>query len=177
MSWLTIIILIIVVSMMIGPIMWLKPSKREQTLARLRAKAQQAGLMVSIVQHKGDNLACYRKSWQSKSDGSKRLKLIFQSRFARKDYEHGMHIAGVWSQEGDQTLPEGLKPQLEAFAKQLPDSVVAFEINTIGLGAVWKEFGGEATLDQLSELLKEYEPKISALVHSRLPEAPTDQHS
>lgn len=148
----TVIIIILVIAMMVGPIMIMQPSKQQKRLAALRMKAQKMGLRVngsSVKTQSGQPCWFY---WLAISENTQLAPVSLQ----RKNYDHGLHIAKHWALEGsalESTTAD--VTYLESFLETLPNSVFGVEINDHALGVYWSEQGGEAVLDQLYAAMEE----------------------
>ncbi|MBB6521576.1 hypothetical protein [Pseudoteredinibacter isoporae] len=139
-----IVFVILAIAMVLGPVMLMKPSGRQRQLARLRQEALENGLqsrISSVPKELGSytaapTIAVYQKRWLDRRyTGTETLMLY------RTAYSHDIHFHGVWDwQEGVtmSSMPnEALKNNLDA----LPDSVLAVEISTLGVGLFWLEKG------------------------------------
>ncbi len=148
----TIVIIILVVALAMGPVMLAMPSKRQSYLARLRASAQRKGFYVQLTQltlgpAEGDKLrlAAYRLMWDQK------VKLP-SWRLLRKHYEHDFHFQGAWDWEGPTvTLSQQVEGWLKKHLNELPDSVKGVGADNNGVTLYWLEQGGEAVLEQVYE--------------------------
>ena len=142
----TIVIVILVISMMLGPIMIMQPSKRQRRLAKLRSHAQKLGLSVgsSTLQTANGRICWFY--WLSLP---KQCQLPLAS-LQRESYAHGLHLADFWATK--QPIPD--PHRIEGFLKALPDTVYGVDINDNTLGIHWSEKEGIAGLEVLHGLLK-----------------------
>jgi hypothetical protein len=144
-----IIIVILTVAMLVGPILLMQPSRSQKRLAALRRYASAKGVRVSASSVKtteGELCWFYWLPLLEKSESIPRY-------FERKNYEHGMHVAGVWALTPEDS---GAVPgSWLTFLTQLPASVYAAEANSHAVGVHWAERGGQETLDVIATLLTE----------------------
>ena len=141
----TMVIIILVIAMAVGPVMLLRPSATDQRLATLRQHAAQLGLRVTSS-HMAERCCLYARAHKEQGTyDAPPLVLV------RKQYHHGLHVAGVWAIESGQ-VPAHSKT-LTASLEQLPSSVMGVEINTHCVSVHWQEKGGIATLETLNRIL------------------------
>ncbi|HEY7774848.1 MAG TPA: hypothetical protein VIC26_16815 [Marinagarivorans sp.] len=146
--WPTIIV-VLVIAMMVGPVMLMKPTRAQKHLALLRKQAQTLGLKVGASDVKGEGGQLCWFYWLPLNTDNGPAPVVLE----RQKYEHGLHIAKYWLVKG-RTPTE---PQLwESFLAKLPDSVYAVELNDHALGVHWNERGGDAVLEQLANQLKAF---------------------
>jgi hypothetical protein len=162
MSWSVVIILLLVFAMMVGPIMMLKPSRRQQQLAKLRQEAAQLGLSVELETLAGRSLAAYTMAWPREA----------QQKFSGEGwaldklaYEHGIHFDGRWQWRDSRTAPAALHDGLREALRSLPASVQAVEATQIGLRSVWTEAGGSRELGVIVEWLKSHSRRFWPFMH------------
>jgi hypothetical protein len=150
MSWVSILIIGLVVAMIVGPIMLMQPSPRERNLAKLRTQASQLGLRVRMVTFQGQTLASYEKPWPLPESARRHLGTL---RLERAAYAHELHLSQYWQVADGVTVSDALRPLLEPALTELPAGVSAVEITPNGVSCLWNELGGEATLQALSKWL------------------------
>lgn len=150
MNWFFILLMFLAFAMIIGPIMLMQPSKRQQKVARLRAKAAELGLKVSLQTWQGRSLAVYEKPWPRQD----------RQRFGgeewaldKQPYEHEIHINGWWQWRDGKAPPEPVVPLLRESLLDLPQGVLAVEATRLGLRCYWTESGDEAALQQVTQWL------------------------
>lgn len=151
--WTTIIIVILAVSMMLGPIMLIQPSKRQRRLAKLRAAATQNGLRVRMSplppksKRAGESVAVYFRSWE---DPKKRRKTWM---LARQSIDHGVHFADDWDWVDDRRPTQLDELALKAALADLPESVLGLEATGQTLGLYWLEnLSGKSEDEAVSEI-------------------------
>ncbi|MFT6310586.1 MAG: hypothetical protein ACJAQS_000951 [Porticoccus sp.] len=132
-----------VVSLVVGPIMWMQPSTREKQLAQLRMDARAQGLNPQIVprpeqirQVESDTVAKYSYFLR----GHKRSIINSKQLFSPVRNEAGIIIA--WQNEKERTV-DG---RLGELMMQLPQSSYLLEMVGNSASLCWKETGG---VDQL----------------------------
>jgi len=151
MSWPVVLIILLVVAMLVGPIMMLKPSGRQRQLAALRQEAAQMGLSVELETLKGRNLAAYQAPWP-REDGQK-----FKGEgwaLDRAEYEHEIHFDGRWQWRDSKAAPASLHELLHQALRSLPANVHTVEATRLGLRCAWTETGGRQELGLIADWLK-----------------------
>lgn len=148
MNTLSIVIVVLVVAMLVGPIMMLQPSRYQRRVAELRQRAAGLGLQVHISKYGDEQVAAYQLPWHP----SRRKRGSWQ--LSRSTYEHGLHIAGVWQWLTQQRPPKQLEKVLAEQLPELPESVVGVEGNGRGVVVLWRERGGEQQLQRLVEWMQ-----------------------
>lgn len=149
------IIIVLVIAMVIGPVMLMRPSKRDQYLARLRAKAREYGMQVSASRVKDDSGAPCWFYWCALGSEDESQKVRHEPfLLERKGYSHDLHIAEYYEMTKGHSVPEGGAVLIASF----PESVQGIELNRHALGVHWSERGGEEALasiaDTLTQLLR-----------------------
>lgn len=156
-----VVFIVLAVAMALGPVLIIKPSKRQQRQQYLRQKALELDLRVQMLSLADGQASqtCYVYSWQQCDNFAEHRKSR-EFQLLRKNYSHELHLADVWqcTNKKDQ---EGLAQLSEPLA-QLPESVLAVIGQPHGLGVVWLEKGGEACLEQLADWLKVQAPRLLA---------------
>lgn len=145
------LLLFLVFAMIVGPILLIKPSKRQQRIAQLRAKAPSLGLRVTLQTLNGQSIAVYEKPWprdeQQKFGGQEWL-------LEKQSYQHDIHFCDWWAWRGPEPS-DAILAVLKQRLADLPDAVVAVEANRLGLRCYWTERGNDATLNELAEWLSD----------------------
>lgn len=151
MSGFVIAIIVLVLAMMIGPIMMVKPSRRDQRVAQLRARATKMGLRVSLQRLEQDTFAVYELPWEREDN----VKLVgVDWMLERRTYAHEIHFADWWQWRGPARPPAEVLPLLQSKMTALPEGVKAMESTRLGLRCYWSETGGEQRLEELADWLK-----------------------
>lgn len=153
MNWTTIGIICLALAVVLGPVLFLQPSKRQRRLAALRMQAAKLGMDVKMAKIKDETYAAYGKPWPL-TDKSKQK--INSWRAEKMPYAHGLHIAGYWHASGEQALPSELVAVLGDMLDQLPEGVEAVEVTGRGARCYWSERGGEEALRALSAWLDNF---------------------
>lgn len=129
------------VAMIVGPIMMMRPTGRQQQLSRLRTEALSLGLSASLQKlpkglpvHKyPGEVAVYQKRWQQRRFMGADVTLL------RLEFSHGLHFCGHWAWQEDVTNTPLLNEELQQLLDTVDASVIAVTINHIGLGVHWLE--------------------------------------
>lgn len=150
-------IAVLVGLMMIGSILWVRPSAGDRRRMELRQKAMQLGLQVRIEhlevpgEERPRQLAAYtlRRSLQQREqfDPGKDHWTLLRKQTAFLD-----ELAGEWSWL---VRPKPLPQGLEVVLSQLPESVQAIGSTRDGWTIYWDEMGDAETLDGLRHSLVE----------------------
>jgi hypothetical protein len=156
MSWIGIVIVILVLGMMVGPMMLLKPSTRDKSTANLRAKAMSLKLKVHLQKWQTEMLAAYELPWQMPNSTS-------DWALDRKNYHHEIHLAQVWQWRNQPPASVNLVKYLDQALNDLPMSAVALEASVTGLKILWRESGGEPELMKIYEWLMRAREQLSTL--------------
>lgn len=164
-SWLPIVIILFAVILVIGPVMWLKPSSRDKKLAGLRQRAASSGLKVQIQplpeSQGAGNAAVYFSQWRN----PRRLQSGWALELQRMSHE--LNFDGDWDWRKKREAPEAAKPSLKELIAMLPTDATAIFANDAGLGVQWHERSGEKGLDAILHGLSAVRPVIEEAI--RLP--------
>lgn len=164
MTWPVVVILLLVLAMMVGPIMMLKPSRRQQQLAHLRQEAAQLGLRIELQSLAGRELAVYELRWPSEAEykfsgeGWALDKLV---------YDHGIHFDGRWQWRDARQAPEAIHGLLREGLQRLPAGVQAVEATHLGLRCAWVENGGSRELGLVAQWLRDYSQRFWPFMRRR----------
>ncbi len=152
--WLLVIGLL-VLAMMVGPVMMLRPSPRDQQLAKLRAAALPLGLTVQAVSPAelgqtgaATGLMFYRMGWPSYFANHKREAWLL----LKRNYSHEIHYADHWDFSGSAPSAE-VKSRLKGLLQALPEGVSAVQSGHSGLAVAWDERGGSKRLAAIVQWL------------------------
>lgn len=161
-SWLPLIIILFAVALVIGPVMWLKPSSRDRRLASLRQNAASAGLKVqmqALPASQGEgNAAVYFSQWRN----PRRLQTGWTLELQRMSHE--MHFDGVWDWRKGRQAPELAHKPLKELVGKLPADATAIICGDSGLGVQWRERSGEDGLKVIENALTELRPVIEEAI-------------
>jgi hypothetical protein len=151
MSWPIVLIMLLVFAMLVGPVMMLKPSRRQQQLAALRQEAAQLGLSVELETVGGRNLAAYQAQWPREDE----QKFSGEGWALEKaEYAHEIHFDGHWQWRGSNVAPAPLHDLLHEALRSLPANIHTIEATRLGLRCAWTETGGSRELRLIAEWLK-----------------------
>lgn len=161
-SWLPILIIVFVVALVIGPVMWLKPSGRDRRLAALRQNAASSGLRVQMqslpaAEGKG-TAAVYFSQWRN----PRRLQVGWGLELKR--ISHEAHFDGFWDWRSGRKAPAAAKGPLKELIERLPADATAVICNDGGLGVQWKENSGEGGLKAIQGALGDLRPLIEEAI-------------
>jgi hypothetical protein len=138
MSIWTVLVIVVTISLVVGPVAMLRPSKRDGRLADLRQMAAQKGIRVrlaSLMLSSGEKpLAIYSLSLP-KSDIPYAQWLLVQQSF-----EHALHFWNLWDWHDKAAIaPLCLHPQLKQQIQQLDASILGIEVTPHSVGVYWLE--------------------------------------
>lgn len=137
MVWL---IILIVVGLVFAPVMWLRPSPRQQRVSRLRDAAMRAGVRVRLgpspLHGGGDRMPAYRWPYPAERPGPDFM-LVRERRAseALKPFIEGWR----WRKEPLKALPAPLHERFAAVLAELPEDAVAVESEAEALTLWWDE--------------------------------------
>ena len=161
-SWVPIVVIILAVALVIGPVMWLKPSSRDRKLAELRQKAAAAGLKVqmqSLPEALGQGTAAtYFCQWRN----PRRLSTGWVLELQRVSHE--MHFNGQWDWRKGRAAPEAAQSALKELLAMLPTDATAVFANDSGLGVQWRERSGDNGFTRVQEALDAQRPVIEEAI-------------
>ena len=147
--WMPLLIILAAVSLVIGPIMLMQPTKQQKRQARLRGRAAGLGLRVQLA-GKPEGLpedgAFYCIPWDQ-AEGARQLWFL-----RRTNYAHELHVANYWEwKERDDWVSEALLGEMLA---SIPEDIFALNAGPQGLCVYWTERGGDERLQQIDNWLK-----------------------
>lgn len=152
MSFWTIVTLILIGSMMFGPIMMVQASSRDKRQARLRARATDYQLRVSLsaMPRQATDVDAPKQTpvytrHQPRGGAAPQWQLV------RGSYEHERQFLGRWRWQTDARPSPAELELLRDWLPQLPESVLAVGANTTGWYAYWTEREGEPVLALIAE--------------------------
>ena len=164
--WMGIVIVSLAVIMMVGPLMMMRPSKRQHRLANLRTLAHKHSLKVQLQTIlEGDTLITpfYELSWdsieQSIEQKNRPCWLLI-----KQDYSHGIHFHERWDWHEESPASKGIWNALRQQLDLLPDNIVGIRLSTSGLGCYWPErIKGKSDEDSI-EFLKNWLHSTLAMI-------------
>lgn len=157
-----IIVSIIVVLMVIGSVLWLKPSASQQRQTKLRLLARQLGLDVRLSPLPQVRRARVRGEPQQQGVVYRLLRFGETKTDALEYLICRVDANSEWESESAAVLPASVRAELERVLAELPNDAVGFEITPVGCGVYWRERGNEDTLRQLKQLLESMQQVIAA---------------
>lgn len=150
----TILILLGVLSLALGPIMLMQPTQAQRRLARLREVAVTAGLRVHLqtlpkTAVGGDRVGMagvYCLPWQEQRHTRATWLLT------KRSYAHELNFEGLWEwqDDGREDCSDRLKTALET----VPAKVLALGRGPQGLCCYWSEVGNEEDVKAIAKWLK-----------------------
>lgn len=157
----SIIISIIVALMVIGSVLWLKPSASQQRQTRLRLLARQLGLDVRLSALPQVRRARVRAELPQQGVVYRLLRF---GENKEKPVEYlicRVDAHTPWESESNIELSPPVRAELERVLAQLPNDAVAFEITSAGCGVYWRERGDEEMIHRLKQLLESMQNVLS----------------
>lgn len=175
MAWLPWIFVVVAVSLVLGPIMMLRPTIRQRRLALLRRAAQDDGLMVRVVPDPALEsrrfTASYALAWPAVKE-----KPVIESAWllVRTNYTHGLHFHNRWDWKGSAAqLSHEQKIKLTNLLDELSDGIHAVEVNRQGVACYWDEkVESSVSADQAVQVILGWNRRLMALVSPRLQAMP-----
>ncbi len=149
-SWAPIIFIVLAIAMAVGPVLMLKPSKRQQGVARLRARALEMSLQVHMLPlSKGQSsVPAYCRPWREK--GIDKAPWVLE----RMTYEHDVHFYKKWAWQRDMVAAPHWHASLKALLPEVPEQLLAIGSGPQGLCCYWDERGGEPVLAVIAVTLE-----------------------
>lgn len=171
MSWTLWLVMGLVLCMLLGPILFLKPSPRQQRLAQLRARAPKLGLKIHMTQLGGEERAVYQLPWPAGKERYAGPDWCLE----RKAYIHDIHICQYWYWVESSAPESAVIHVLTAQLPHLPDSINGVAADRKGLSCYWNERGGEATQDVIAQWLEQTQAMFWPVVAKRVePDGPPE---
>jgi hypothetical protein len=155
--------IVLVLVMLIGSALWLKPSAAQQRQTKLRLLARQLGLDVRLCTLPQTRRARVREEWPQQGVVYRLL------RFGEKKAKPLTYLLcrvdaqAAWESETEMELPQSVRAQLNNVLPQLPSDARGFEITPQGCAVYWHERGDEDTVRLLQRLLESMQQAIDAM--------------
>ncbi|TVS18166.1 MAG: hypothetical protein EA417_04270 [Gammaproteobacteria bacterium] len=175
-----IIIIAVTIALVVGPLLWLRPSPRDRQLERLRGRARACGLNVSVREIKDpDPDASARVSSGGKPRNPTLYVALYEMplrlpgrlearhvpswevvrlRHARQspiEDEASAHLLSGWRFERPGLpLVEDVIGRLSAQLDRAPRGTIKIEGDSSNLGLYWQERGDEGEVDAIAKLLQ-----------------------
>lgn len=147
-------VIIIVLALVVGPVLWVRPSPRTRQLERLRQYARENGLQVqmravpslnSTEREIDSQIMAYIRPW-------KKVERI-------KGLPDGF-LLGRPSSEGDWTLYRAKNRLLDDDMVGLPESAKILEVSEEGVILYWRETGNKDRVELLAQTLEKLAHKL-----------------
>ena len=155
MSFGLIIMLIVAASLVVGPIMMMRPNPVQKKKENMRMLARQQGVHYSIrnLPQQADELekpqpipVYFLPPTETASPSNWML--------LRTRYEHDIHFLGWWAWRNEARPTNAEQTVLREYLPILPESIRALSAGAEGITVYWEEQGGELVLRQILQLLK-----------------------
>ena len=154
MSIALIIILIVTVSLILGPLAMMRPDPVQKNKENLRMLARASGVHYSIrnLPRQADEQDAPEPSPvyftpPSETQNTASWMLV------RTGYEHEIHFLGWWAWQGEVRATSAELTVLKEHLQALPDSARAISAGGKGVCVYWGEKGGEPALQQILNLI------------------------
>ncbi|RYY04106.1 MAG: hypothetical protein EOO53_04235 [Gammaproteobacteria bacterium] len=150
-----IIIVIVAISLILGPIMMLRPNPVQKNKENLRSLARAAGVHFSIR-----NLPQQADEQEKPAPvpvyfiPPEKPQLLASWMLVRTNYEHDVNFLGWWAWRGDARANSAEQQVLSEQLGNLPESIRAVSGGGDDVSVYWEEKGGEEVLQQVLLLLK-----------------------
>ena len=157
----TTLLVVIIFAMVISPIFWLMPSRRQRYQMHLRKMALHAGIKVRLEKFElnGEKLPATAYRWMRDADEKKtahRFRLAHVPRMEKERLEpRGDEFIPGWLWL-ESPVPAVSDDQLEALKnvlEQLPEDSLIFEAGTATVTLWWRESGTPEQVESLPELM------------------------
>jgi hypothetical protein len=150
-----VIIMIVVVAMVVGPIMMMRPSPAQKHTEQLRAAALAQGIGVSVR-----NLP--QQATEIEKPAAVPVYFFPPVNHHLKDdwfllrthYAHDMHFLNWWAWQGEWRATDNEQAVLREYLPLLPESVRGISLGSKGVCIYWQEQGGLVALQQIIKLLE-----------------------
>lgn len=163
-GWLPLLIIIFAVALVVGPVMWMKPSDRDRRLAELRQRATAAGMTVKmrpLPPALGEGTAAvYFNRWED----PRRLDVGWNIELQRMS--HDLHFSGRWDWAG-KAAPEAAWPLVRELLGRLPEDACGIHSTQGGLGIQWQERSGDKGFEAVEQALAHLRPEIEEAIRQR----------
>ncbi|WP_347329595.1 hypothetical protein [Marinimicrobium locisalis] len=152
----TLVVLLGVVAMVVGPLMLLQPSARERRQAELRERARQEGILVSLraLPRQATDMEAPSRIPAYKRPAGKGGGPTPPWMLVRAAYQHEAHFLGHWTWQGAGRASAREQQWLAHQLPSLPQSVQAVAGDAKGWSVYWTELGGIEALEGILDFLK-----------------------
>lgn len=162
MNWTSILILVFVVAMVVGPLMLMRPTPSQARIAKLREQAQQLGLRIRLGNNPFNKdpvgLAVYSLPWKEKPKAPKQFSLF------KKNYTHEIHFLDEWDWSKQDTLTATQMMSLKTVLGSLDGNISGVECNRSGVSLYWNERLSGKTADEVLSALRATLIQLSAML-------------
>ncbi|WP_299944082.1 hypothetical protein [uncultured Microbulbifer sp.] len=169
-EWVPVIIIALVIGLVLGPVMWLKPNRRDRQLADMRSRAARAGITVQIQALPAPagrgTAAVYSHPWRDR----KGLQVGWS--LQRQRVAHELNFAGCWDWGSARAAPQSAWHHLHQLLEKVPVDTDAVVATDVGLGIQWRETGGGQAFAKLLSALAEFSPLIEGVIRKPSPARP-----
>lgn len=152
------LVIFLAVALVIGPVLWMKPTRSQARQAQIRQLATQGGLDVRITELPQTHRAQVRRD--AALQGVVYRLPVRDPRTVVGLQHRVVRDAEMWEAEGDQ-LPRPLGEVLANICVDVPADVVAIEIGPQGPGVFWRERGDAAAVAQIIAQLQKLRDAMS----------------
>lgn len=142
MSITAVVVIVLAMSLVIGPLLMFKPSTHQRKVAQWRQIAAQKRFQVQLMSIKDRTCAVYRLPWPTKK--ARQFWCL-----EKMSYVHEIHFADYWQWLGSERADAATQIDLKALLANLPVDVVKIESSPVGFGIAWQELGGPQALEQV----------------------------
>jgi hypothetical protein len=150
-----VIIMVVVVALVVGPVMMMRPSPAQKNKERLRAIAFAKGIRISVR-----NLP----QQATESEKPAPVPVYFFAPtvhhldddwfLLRTSHAHDLHFLGWWEWHDKLRATEDEQAVLKQYLPLLPESVRAVSMGSKGVCVYWQEQGGDEVLQKVIRLLE-----------------------
>ena len=144
--WMFIGVMVLVVMMVVGPVMMIRPTPRQRRLTQLRGTALPAGMSVRMARlkegvgsHDSYSIAVYSLPVPEELKKTIKDTPRFNWRLLRRNMSHELHLAHYWDWEDRAKAPLEISNSLLDWLTTLPKSVRAVEMTGYGPSLYWTE--------------------------------------
>lgn len=149
------VVAIVAILMVVGSILWLKPSPAQRRQTELRLLARQLGIDVRLCNLPQCRRARVREE-RPEQGVVYRLPIYDPAAAGVPPYLLCReNAASAWSAEIDAPLPPALLALIDRVCAGLPADAVALELGPAGPAVYWKERGDDDTLRRLYKSLED----------------------
>jgi hypothetical protein len=135
------LLLVLAVALVIGPVMWLRPSQGQLRLVRMRLRARQLGIDIRITELPQPRRARVRR--ESVEQGALYRLFVHDPRTLRPlSFLCVRAPGGEWEVSGDD-VPSPVRDAVATAQAALPADAVGIELGPQGVGVFWRESGDE----------------------------------